>query len=161
MKHWFTLVCCIITAVSAMLLYPFANAALWVVEARDWKPTACTILASEVEHCRGNSRWKVEYEYMSGGKMYRSDRYSFLNGYTSWDKEALAQLRGGQKATCYVDADDPAQSVVVRTMTWDMSFGLIPAFFFLLFGTAAVGGLADIRGKRRPRGTRVATTNTS
>lgn len=148
-KHWFTFLCCIIAAVSALLVYPFLNAIWHIADARDWRPTRCTILASRIEHYRGNSRLAVVYEYVHGGIVYRSDRYSFLPGYTSWDKDIPAPLQAGQETVCYVDPEAPAEAVIVPTMTPALLFGLIPLVFFLLFGAAALGGLQALRRENR------------
>lgn len=86
----------------------------------------------------GNSRLKVEYEYVVAQTTYVSSRYKFLFGFTSWRKVLPAGLVSGARIKCFVDPVDPNSAVIERGMTFDMFFGLVPLLFFVLFGSCAV-----------------------
>lgn len=128
----------------------FAKPVLRVWSARDWKPTPCTIIHSRVDsHSSpkgGGDKYSVEilYSYEVGGQPYKSNRYSFLPGVSSggrmlgWKigregKEEIAQqYPPGKIATCFVNPDDPTDSVLESGITWGFCIGLIPIVFLVV-----------------------------
>jgi hypothetical protein len=143
--HAFIVLCWFVTAFAGLFVAYFANAVINVVRARDWPPTDCNILTSRVIHERkGRSRIHVEYEYAVNGVAYRSTRYKFLGGNTNTRKQVPLEYLAGKIATCYVDPSDPTSAVLVRGMTWDMLFGLIPLLLLLLFGLVTLISIFDV-----------------
>lgn len=134
----FPALCWIVTFVSAIGVWLFGAAILNVIAARSWPACECLIKNAAIETQRGNSRVKVEYEYIVGQTTYTSSRYKFLHGYTSWRKVLPAGLVSGARAKCFVDPGNPNSAVIERGMTWDMLFGLIPLLLFIICGPAAV-----------------------
>ena len=122
---------------------------LGVVSARNWQPTPCTIISSQVQSHRGDSTtYSVDilYSYEVGGREFRSNRYKFMSGSSSGRKgktEIVRRFPAGSQATCYVNLRNPADAVLERGFTNDMWLGLIPLVFVLV---GAGGILGSLRG---------------
>jgi hypothetical protein len=78
-----------------------------------------------------------------GGQLFESTRYRFLGGRSDAQREVPEHHRTGSSTTCFVDPDAPAEAVMVRGFTGDMLFGVIPLFFFLLFGLVTYSTVRD------------------
>jgi hypothetical protein len=131
------------------------------VVARSWQAVPCTVESSTVQTHSGDDSdtysVEVRYAYEYGGRHYQGDRYRFLGGSSSgYDGKAavVAEIPPGTRAQCWVDPDDPSQSVFDRGLGWGMAlFALIPLVFA---GTGGAGmvwairrGLAERAGRRR------------
>jgi hypothetical protein len=124
-----------------------------VIAARNWRPTPCVILKSEVGVHRGSKGGKtysidVTYEYQVEGERHVSTRYQFNTGSSiGYDgtKAIVNRLRPGTSATCYVDRRDPSAAVLERGFTADILFGLIPLIFVLVGGAVLYGVFARKR----------------
>src|ERR1043165_7549760 len=96
-------------AVFVMFVQPLSQ----IVLARNWRPTPCTILKSEVASHRGKSTTysvEVRFEYVVEDQRYTSSRYSFTSGSSSGysgKKEIVDRLAPGTPATCSVNRRDP------------------------------------------------------
>lgn len=138
---------------SMIFLWPIVN----VVQAKNWRPTPCTILESRVESHRGSKGGttysvEVRYEYFVDEQRYVGTRYKFMSGSSSgYDgkKEIVDRLAPGTKATCYVNRRDPADSVIERGLTGDVFFGCIPLVFALI-GAGGIFGVFIYR-KKHPK----------
>ena len=106
-----------------------------------WTELPCTIekIGIEDHPSDDSTTYSIEvlYSYQLGGRTYKSDRYSFARGsdsnYTS-KKRAVDELPVGTRTTCWVNPNDPLDSVLVRS-TGHLWFGLFPLVF------VAVGGI--------------------
>jgi len=103
-------------------------------DAKDWRPTPCTIESAEVIRHPGDSdsgpTYSVDilYRYEFDGETHRSNTYSFMGGSSSGraGKQAIVnQYAVGSEATCYVNPDDPGVVVLERGFSWFMLLGLI------------------------------------
>jgi hypothetical protein len=126
---------------------------------RDWTRTECFIEESEVRSRQSDDGTKhrayIKYSYYFNGREYTSDRYSFFN-HSSSDYDSKASLVERypveSSAWCYVNPDDPHQSVMVRELTFEFLFVVIP-LFFMVFGAGLVYTAIKKRwgnGKGRP-----------
>ena len=141
-----------------LLIVPVAR----VIAARNWRPTPCVILTSEVGRHRGSKGGvsysiDVSYEYQVEGERHVSKRYQFMTGSSSgYDgkKAIVDRLRPGTSATCYVDRRDPSEAVLERGFTADILFGLIPLVFVLVGGAVLYGVFVHKRTlavRKKPR----------
>ena len=137
---------------SAMFLWPIVE----ISQAKNWRPTPCTILESKVESHRGSKSTTynvaVRYEYFVDDRRYEGTRYKFMSGSSSGQddkQEIVDRLSPGTKATCYVNRRDPADSVIERGFTGDIFLGCIPLVFALI-GAGGLFGVFVFKKKMTP-----------
>jgi hypothetical protein len=115
--------------------FAFGKGVVKLYEARDWTPTPCTILSSEVQSHGDTYSIEVRFSYSVKGKIYESNRYDFLesssSGYDS-KAEVVRGIPAGSRTTCYVNPQDPVDAVLERCFTSDMYFAFIPLFFAMI-----------------------------
>jgi hypothetical protein len=142
LKRLFPALCICATLFSGLGIWHFGSAARRVVEARSWVSVPCRILSAEVRYQR--QPWiTIRYEYEYAGQRFESTRYRFLGGRSDVQRTIPEHHHTGSSTTCFVDPDAPAQAVMVGGFTWDMLFGLIPLFFFLLFSLVTYSIVRD------------------
>jgi hypothetical protein len=144
-----------------LFLIPFfVKPAVQVLAARDWQAVPCVVLESSVASHQGDdsTTYSVEvlYEYEVDGQTIQGDRYQFMGGSSSGYEakaEVVAALPAGAETTCYVNPEDPFDSVMERGFTGSFLFGLIPLVFIVVGvgGAAAVGIAGSKKASRRRR----------
>jgi hypothetical protein len=112
-----------------LLLLALGLLALWVFylsparganAAREWKETPCRMVTIERTLRKGKRRHtkidlEVVYEYAVAGRAYQSSRYRFGGQVTEPEISlALSRFRSGKSATCWVNPDDPTESVLIQ-----------------------------------------------
>ena len=139
---------------------PFAAAGLFVgylatrslatwYEARDWVEIPARILETDLEVHQGSDSTTYEltahYEYEWEGRTYTSHSVGLSSGSDnvgSFHQDRHAELSNYQASgaifRCFVDPDEPTQSLLYRDMRWGL-FALM-GVFALLF-TGASGGM--------------------
>jgi len=112
--------------------------ALRLADARGWQATPCTIVSSSVRsHASDDGTTysiDIMYEYETGGRTWRSNRYDFVGGSSSgYDgKQAVVdRYPAGSTSTCWVDPDDPSQAVLDRDPSVRYLVGLVPLIFLI------------------------------
>jgi hypothetical protein len=95
-------------------------ARVWM-DMRNWEPTQCEILSSEV-----HEMWELEppkydmsvkYRYLFEGREYVGERYSMYGtprARPSSIEKKIQEYPAGSVATCYVNPADPGQAVLSR-----------------------------------------------
>ena len=123
-----------------------------MIGALDWERTTCTIASARVHENSGSDgstyRVDVEYHYQFGGRLYHGGRYRFVrmsSSGRSGKEEAVARLRSNPTVDCWVDPENPSDSVLERGPSSEMWFALIP----LVFVVVGAGGIyaAFARGR--------------
>ncbi len=105
-----------------------------------WSPTPCTIISSGVEETGDDQnpyRPVVSYVYDIDGRAHRGDQLSrTVQGSASFDRarDRAARYPPGIEASCRVDPDHPALSVLERRIPWIALMVFLPLIF------VAVGG---------------------
>ncbi len=109
--------------------------------AKSWPATPCEILSSSVgvHHSSGKNSsttysTDIVYRYRIGGREFRSDRVSLFMGSSSGregKENTVARYRAGSAATCYVNPQDPLDTLLDRSLPWFVWLALIPALIFL------------------------------
>lgn len=105
-----------------------------VQTSQSWVETPCTITKSDVE---GDESYRIviEYDYTFDGQEYHGDRYDFFematSGRTSKER-VVAKYKEGTEGVCYVDPDEPASSVLNRSLGWSLLWGLFPLPFIAI-----------------------------
>lgn len=125
----------------------------------DWEQVPATIVWSGVGDHSGSdsSTYSVDvlYEYEQGGRRWRSNRYDFMFGSSSGNREpkqeAVDRMPAGARVDAWVNPDDPSRAVLERSLGGFMWFALLP----LVFVAVGVGGMVfALRSglKKRRRG---------
>ena len=125
---------------AAFFYFAFGKGVVKLYQARDWTPTPCTILSSEVQSHGDTYSIEVRFSYSVNDKSYESNRYDFVEGSSSgYDSKAkvVRSIPPGSRTTCYVNPQNPSDAVLERGFTSDMYFALIP----LLFATIGFIGM--------------------
>jgi Protein of unknown function (DUF3592) len=138
----------------------FAIPAFRVLRAMTWDAVPCEILSSGVESHSGDdgSTYSVEvaYRYDVDGVEHHGDRYEFLGGSSSGyegKQKIVDALPEGAITTCYVDPDDPYDSVLHRGFAWPYLFGLLPLIFVAVGGGGMYWALTGSRrGAKKAKG---------
>lgn len=91
---------------------------LEVTRARGWVPVPLTSGRATVLPFHGELHFKVEYRYELAGNQRTGERYAFLPPASFLSEEALLALQDRFPAECYVNPDNPAESVVKRDLPW-------------------------------------------
>lgn len=128
-----------------------------LVAARSWTSVPCTILTSEVETSSSSDgdtyRIAITYEYEYAGVGYEGDRYNFSFGSSSGYEgkaKVVAQYPPDSQAECFVDPDDPSQSVINRSPGLYLLWTLFP-LPFLAVGYGGILGMLFFRGDSREK----------
>lgn len=121
-------------AMYAMLIGPWLTSR----KAKDWKEVPCTITSSRVESHRGDDSTTysidIRYRYQWDGRDMTGDQFNFQPGSSSsieWKRAVVKQHPAGRDTVCFVNPEDPAESVLSRELDNDWWFGLIPGIFIL------------------------------
>lgn len=111
---------------------------------RDWVETPCKILSAKLEY---DEHYYVvaTYSYEFNGQTFRGNTISFYGGQDNVDtfhlrtgRELEQALKNGGDFRCFVDPDEPAESVLYRTLRPRM-FVFTSAFPFTFGLLGAVG----------------------
>jgi hypothetical protein len=101
-----------------------------------WQSTQCKIVASRARNLGTSSgdtfesdyKAEIVYEYDFSGEHYRGDCYSltyFPAGGWENTRAIVTRYPEDSERQCYVDPDEPSQSVLDRNLTEDMLVGLL------------------------------------
>lgn len=112
-----------------------------LVAARFWVAVPCSITSTSVKETvlSGSSNYwpDIRYSFQLDSKEYEGKRYNFSNGTGDLNaaNDVLQRYPIGDEITCWVDPDDPSQSVIDRSPGWFLLVGLVPiAFIAIGFG---------------------------
>lgn len=127
-----------------------------VAAARSWPPVPCTVIESRVDESHSDDgttyRALVIASYPHGGAEYRAP-YDFSgsvysSGYNG-KAEMVARYPVGLQTTCYVNPEDPTESVISRDLSGSYFFGLFGLLFFLPGVAGMVWVLGSLVGTKR------------
>jgi hypothetical protein len=137
-----------------MFWFAFGIPLTRVVAARGWDGVPCRVESAELHENSDSDgstfRVDVRYGYTIGGLERVGDRYKFTRMSSSGRSgklEAIEELRRNRARTCWVNPANPDESVMIRDLTADMLFGLIP----LVFALVGAGGIWGVVLGRRSR----------
>jgi hypothetical protein len=126
-----------------------------VFAARGWEATPCVVVSSQVRSHSSDdgTTYSVDilYSYTVNRKEYRSNRYQFMSGSSSGYRgkaEIVARHPPGTRTVCYVNPQDPTESVLERGFTGQFLLGLIPLAFILAGGGGLVFALRTARREK-------------
>ncbi len=148
--------------------------ATWL-DARDWVEAPCWIESAELEAHSGDDSTSYKavatYRYRHAGQMWRGDRVSLgfgADNIGNFQQQAHAELAkhvrkipdgvevgmaaaGEATFRCYVNPRNPAESVLFRTLRWEMlAFKAIFALTFPAVGLGLVlGGVLAVSSSRK------------
>lgn len=145
------------------VFFAFGAFFLWIVllqpvlmhfQAKSWPSAEAQVTFSEVHVSHDSDgdtyRPDIRFKYEAGGQKFVSDTYSFENmSYSnrSWARDVVAKYPVGSQHTCYYNAGDLGEAVLVRDLPgWGtFLFGLIPLVF------ASIGGWVVYRSLTHDR----------
>ena len=128
---------------------------------RAWEEVPAVIVEAKLEASRGDGsttyRAAAEYVYTYNGRQYAGSRVSLHRGSDnigSFQQDAHRELsehkRSREPFRCYVDSEDPKESILYRRLRWEM-VGFY-TLFVLVFGGVGfgllIGSLIGLRKKR-------------
>ena len=122
----------------ALLWFLLIRPMLKVNAARSWEAVPCTVVESRVDESSGDdgSTYKalVNASYRYGGAEHQApydfSGKTYSSGYDG-KAEIVARYPVGSRITCYVNPEDPSESVISREMSGAYLFGLLGLFFML------------------------------
>lgn len=138
-------------------------------EAQSWEEKTATVVWSQVRTHRGddNDTYSADifYKYKHSGRLYKSNSVGLMGGGSSGrsgKQDKVNDHPRGKQITCFVNPDNPHDSLLEREMGWWAAFTLFP----LPFIAVGVGGLLfGLKKKKKalsaaakPRSTRSGTT---
>jgi len=133
----------------------FAGPAIHVFQARSWEAVPCEIVESHVASHRGDDSTtysvEVTYRYDAGGWEHTGNRYRFLGGSSSGyegKQRVVDSLPPGTRTTCWVDPDNPDESVLDRGLHAEYLFALLPLIFVAVGAGGIFFSLAKARSMR-------------
>ena len=126
--------------------------------ARNWVEVPATIETAELKENRSDDGTSYKavatYTYQFAGRQYTGDQVSLHSGSDNvgrFQRYAYAELKRhrdtGQPFHCYVDPDDPQESVLYRNLRWEML--LMFAVFAAVFGSVGVAVFVAAWAQRR------------
>ncbi len=127
----------------------FSGYAKWW-QARSWEQVPCVIDTAELKESHdsdsNSTRATATYHYRYAGRDYRGDKVSFYSGsdnvgnfQANAGRELSAHAKGENDRTfrCYVNPAAPSESVIYRTLRWQMQAFM--AIFALAFPAVGAG----------------------
>ena len=123
-----------------------------VVRSRSWAAVPAVVTESFAEpHGRGG-RVCVHYEYVRKNRKLQGTRYDFFHsrgscGGGSEREKIIESHPAGKRIECLVDPDDPAESVVSRSVPWCAWTGILLPLIFVVIGIC--DGRLAIRNLRK------------
>lgn len=149
-------------AVGTLIFWLFTVSPGWTyLSARSWVETPCKILASEVATIEsrgtGNNRREttyqvaVRYAYVVDGQEYEGTRYNLMDIATKGRKKKLSIVKKypvGTEAKCYVDPRDPEASIIDRSASLTMLWGVL-SFPFMFIGYGGIAWIGWVTFGRR------------
>jgi hypothetical protein len=139
-----------------VIFYFFSAAPLagWL-SADHWVEVPCTVTRSQVERhdsSDGGPTYSVDiaYEYEWEGNRFGGDRYDFMGGSSSGrsGKEAVvSQFPVGETRVCFIDPNDPAESVLNREFRPEYLIGVGGLVITLVIVGGILWGLRKKKGK--------------
>ena len=122
--------------------------------AQSWQMVEAVVISSKVKsHTSDDSTTYspyIAYRYVMNGEQYLGDQYSFIGGSSSgYESKAdiVRQYPAGHTFTVYVNPDNPAESVINRTMSNAKLLVLIPLIFFIVGVVIMVSALRAKKAK--------------
>jgi len=135
----------------AMLYFLSIRPISRTLAAESWVETPCRVLRAEVRSHSDDdgTTYSVHilYQYEFGGATYTNDRYDFMGGSSSGYKgkaRVVDEYKSAERPVCYVNPQDPSESVLKRGFHAKLLLALFPLPFLLV----GVGGIiGTLRGK--------------
>jgi len=137
--------------------------------ARGWVEVPCQIGQTELKESRGDDstsyRTIASYQYEYGGRSYQGEQVSFGKGSDNIGefqrrahRELSSHARSGKPFRCFVNPTKPEESVIYRSLRWQMQ--LFMSLFALTFPAVGAGlvvfGLIAGREMKREEALRLA-----
>lgn len=113
-------------------------------DAKAWEETSATVVWSQVRTHDGDDgatySADIFYKYKHGGRVYKSNNVGLMGGSSSGrsgKQDKVNEYPRGKQITCFVNPDNPHDSLLEREMGWWAAFSLFPLPFIAI----GVGGL--------------------
>ncbi len=121
-------------------------------DAKTWNAVSATVVSSKVKSHSDDDGTTyspyIAYRYEVAGEEYLGDQYTFMGGSSSGrdsKTEIVREYPKGHTFNVYVNPNDPTESVIKRSASKSLLFGLIP-LIFVFVGIAII--IAGFRAKK-------------
>ena len=123
-----------------------------VVRSRSWTVTPAVVTESFAEPYGRGGRLCIHYEYVWGNRKRQGEIYDFFHSRRSYgggsEREKLIESHpAGKRIECLVNPDNPAESVVSRSIPWRAGDGILPLLFICIGIAAGRKAARNIRKK--------------
>ncbi|MBR4666308.1 MAG: DUF3592 domain-containing protein [Lentisphaeria bacterium] len=123
-----------------------------VVRIRSWTVTPAVVTESFAEPYGRGGRLCIHYEYVWGDRKRQGNRYDFFHSRFDEggsEREKLIESHpAGKRIECLVNPDNPAESVVSRSIPWTVwPTSLLPLLFICIGIAAGRTAVRNIRKK--------------
>ena len=136
-------------ATGVVMTFLVAKSVVGYLDARSWEEVSAKIVSAELKRSDDSDggttyRAVATYDYVYHDQNYRGERVSFHGGSDnigSFHKDIYKELsqhqKTGQPFRCYVNPDEPSESVLYRDLRWEMLCFMM--LFALVFGGVGFG----------------------
>ncbi len=111
---------------------------LWQIrEARDWVPTPCEVLSSQMRSGTETMRAIIQFRYQFQGQTYESQHFQFgdmSSGSFGQHQAVVAGYPAGLKTNCFVNPLDPTEAVILRSNAHAFTTWIFFSALFLVLG---------------------------
>ena len=143
----------VFTGMGSFFLLEFSLIPLYqVVRSRSWAVTPAVVTESFAEPYGRGGRLCIHYEYVWGDRKRQGNRYDFFHSRFDEggsEREKLIESHpAGKRIECLVNPDNPAESVVSRSIPWTVwPTSLLPLLFICIGIAAGRTAVRNIRKK--------------
>jgi len=103
-----------------------------IKQSQDWIKAPCTIKSVHRERTHKGSYIVVSYTYEFEGQTYESDRYGFSGN--ADDHKDFRRPAPGTESICFVNPDNPAETVITREYAKTFYINILLPSWFLVLG---------------------------
>ncbi len=114
-----------------------------LIQAQHWIETSCVVDKSEVLRSRSSSQGKssttykvdIHYHYQYQENTYTGNNYRFEDFYSSGyesKKQIVDAYPPGSAFNCFVNPDNPSESVIQRKPNWQLLISFFPLIFLVI-----------------------------
>ncbi|MHC4213375.1 MAG: DUF3592 domain-containing protein [Planctomycetota bacterium] len=123
-----------------LVFYIFLKPVSDISRAKEWVETECVIESMDFKETgdgpESETYTDVIYSYEFGGKNYKSNVYELGTSFDNFKQRSGIMYSAGEKATCFVNPDNPAEAVMVKPTYSNQLWWVVLPIIFILIGSS-------------------------